>query len=207
MTEGSSARRARAIRLRRRRGRTRTTALATALTAATGTVYALTAEAASTCASPTFKRQMYANTTFSGTPRKTDCDATISEHWGTAAPAKTLPKDEFGVRWTLTRDFGSGGSFTLTATATATTTARDGIRVHVDGEREVNIWKNVSSTQRKTVDITIPPGEHTLRVDYVNWTGAADITFTYTPRTPTRHPRTHHPYNHHPYNQTPIPAV
>lgn len=177
MTEGSSARQAGAIRLRRRRGRTRTTALATALTAATGTVYALTAEAASTCASPAFKRQMYANTTFSGTPRKTDCDATISENWGTAAPAKKLPKDEFGVRWTLTRDFGSGGPFTLTATA------RDGIRVHVDGEREVTIWKNVSSTQRKTVDITIPPGEHTLRVDYVNWTGAADITFTYAPRT------------------------
>ncbi|MFE7837929.1 PA14 domain-containing protein [Streptomyces sp. NPDC057474] len=155
----------------------RTTALATALTAATGTVYALTAEAASTCVFPTFKRQMYANTTFSGTPKKTDCDAKVSENWGTAAPARTLPKDNFAVRWTLTRDFGSGGPFTLTATA------RDGVRVYVDGEREVNIWKNVSSTQWKTVAVTIPSGKHTLRVDYVNWTGAADITFTYAPRT------------------------
>ncbi|UUU32230.1 pectinesterase family protein [Streptomyces sp. CA-210063] len=178
MTEGPSRRPiARATRHRRRRGRLRTTAVATAISAATGGVYALTAEAAVTCASPTFKRQLFANTTFSGTPKKTDCDAKISENWGTAAPATTLPKDNFGVRWTLTRDFGSGGPFTFTATA------RDGIRVHVDGERKVNIWKNVSSTQQQTVNVTIPSGKHTLRVDYVNWTGAANVSFAYAPRT------------------------
>ncbi|WP_326579864.1 pectinesterase family protein [Streptomyces sp. NBC_00481] len=177
MTEGSSPRPVR-HRRRRGRGRLRTTAVATAIAATTGTVYALTAEAAVTCNSPTFKRQLYANTAFSGTPKKTDCDARISENWGTSAPAKSLPANNFGVRWTLTRDFGSGGPFTLTVTA------RDGIRVYVDGEREVSIWKNVSSTRRKTVDLTIPSGQHTLRVDYVNWTGAANVSFAYAPRTP-----------------------
>ncbi|MGW2384011.1 fibronectin type III domain-containing protein, partial [Streptomyces sp. NPDC001658] len=35
----------------------------------------------------------------------------------------------------------------------------------------------------KTVNVTIPSGKHTLRVDYVNWTGSARLKFAYTPRT------------------------
>jgi hypothetical protein len=121
------------------------------------------------------KRQFYANTTFSGTPKKTDCDATVDENWGTKAPASGLPKDNFGVRWTVTRDFGSGGPFALPVAA------QDGLRVYLDGTRKVDLWKNVSSTVKKTVNVTIPSGKHTLRVDYADWTGAANVTFGYTP--------------------------
>ncbi|MFK0023631.1 hypothetical protein [Streptomyces sp. NPDC090798] len=53
---------------------------------------------------PAYKRQFYANTAFSGTPKKTDRDAAVGENWGTKAPASGLPKDNFGVRWTVTRD-------------------------------------------------------------------------------------------------------
>ncbi|MFF2519156.1 hypothetical protein [Streptomyces sp. NPDC058086] len=96
----------------------------------------------SSCASPAYKRQFYANTTFSGTPKKTDCDGAVGENWGTKAPASGLPKDNFGVRWTVTRDFGSGGPFTLPVAA-----------------------------------------QNGLRVDYANWTGAANVSFAYNPRT------------------------
>ncbi|MEI5526587.1 PA14 domain-containing protein [Streptomyces brasiliscabiei] len=142
------------------------------LTAAT-----TTASAAPSCASPVFKRQFYGNVSFSGTPKKTDCDTRISENWGTKAPASGLPKDRFGVRWTVTRDFGSGGPFTFTAAA------QDGIRVYVDGKLKIDLWKNVSATQKKTLNLTIPSGKHTLRVDHVNWTGAANVSFAYAPRT------------------------
>ncbi|MET7775508.1 PA14 domain-containing protein [Streptomyces mirabilis] len=156
-------------------------ALAATLTiATTGSLLAVSgapASAASGCASPVYKRQFYANTTFSGTPKKTDCDAAVGENWGTKAPASGLPKDNFGVRWTVTRDFGSGGPFALPVTA------QDGLRVYLDGTRKVDLWKNVSSTVKKTVNLTIPSGEHTLRVDYVNWTGAANASFAYDPRT------------------------
>lgn len=156
-------------------------ALAATLTiATTGGLLAVSgapASAASSCASPVYKRQFYANTTFSGTPKKTDCDAAVSENWGTKAPASGLPKDNFGVRWTVTRDFGSGGPFALPVTA------QDGIRVYLDGTRKVDLWKNVSSTVKKTVNLTIPSGKHTLRVDYANWTGAANVSFAYNPRT------------------------
>ncbi|MFF1460672.1 PA14 domain-containing protein [Streptomyces sp. NPDC058330] len=157
----------------------RTTAAALALATAGGVLYAtaVPASAAVSCASPVFKRQFFANTTFSGTPKKTDCDSTVNRNWGTGAPASGLPSDNFGVRWSVTRDFGSGGPFTFTASA------QDGIRVYLDGVRKINVWKNVSTTVKKTVAVTIPKGKHTLRVDFVNWTGAANVKFAYAPRT------------------------
>ncbi|MGV9229241.1 fibronectin type III domain-containing protein [Streptomyces nigra] len=150
-----------------------TVALATAGTLLTT---ATPASAAVTCTSPVFKRQFFANTSFSGTAKKTDCDSAIDQNW-TGAPLTGLPKDNFGVRWSVARDFGSGGPFTLTASAL------DGIRVYVDGTRKIDLWKNTSTTVTKTLNLTIPSGTHTLRVDYVNWTGSAKVKFTYTPRT------------------------
>ncbi|WP_020134412.1 PA14 domain-containing protein [Streptomyces sp. 351MFTsu5.1] len=156
----------------------RTTATALVLATA-GTLFTATASpasAATACTSPVFQRQFYANTSFSGTPRKTDCDDAIDQSWS-GAPVSGLPKDNFGVRWTLTRDFGSGGPFALNATGL------DGMRVYLDGVRKIDLWKNVSTTVKKTANVTIPSGRHTLRVDYANWTGAAKVKVTYTPRT------------------------
>ncbi|MFF7161155.1 PA14 domain-containing protein [Streptomyces sp. NPDC008086] len=157
-----------------------TAATATAVVLATTggllTALATPASAAVTCTSPVFKRQFFANTAFSGTPKKTDCDNAIDQSWS-GAPVSGLPRDNFGVRWTVTRDFGSGGPFSLAASGL------DGVRVYVDGSRKVDLWKNTSTTVSKTVNVTIPSGKHTLRVDYVNWTGSARVKFGYTPRT------------------------
>ncbi|MBT2511917.1 cellulose 1,4-beta-cellobiosidase [Streptomyces sp. ISL-98] len=136
------------------------------------------AQAAVTCADGVWKATYYANASFSGTPKLTACDTSINENYGTGDPAGvTLPNDNFTVRWSTTRDFGSGGPFALS------TEVRDGIRVYVDGVRKVDVWKNVSTTQTKTVNLTIPKGRHTLRVDFVAWTGYANVKFAYAPRT------------------------
>ncbi|MFJ9635566.1 PA14 domain-containing protein [Streptomyces sp. NPDC101178] len=160
--------------------RTRLSALAATAALATtgGLVTAAPASAAVTCASPVWKAQYFGNSTFSGTPKLTACDTAISESYGTGGPAGvTLPKDNFSVRWSLDRDFGSGGPFRLSAAT------QDGMRVYVDGVRKIDLWKNVSATVRKTVDLTIPAGKHTIRVDFVAWTGVANAAFTYAPRT------------------------
>ncbi|MFI6419459.1 fibronectin type III domain-containing protein [Streptomyces sp. NPDC050842] len=160
--------------------RTRLSALATtaALVASGGLLTATPAAAAVTCASPLWKADYYANTTLTGTPKLVTCDSVIAENYGLGDPAvTTLPKDNFGVRWTLTRDFGSGGPFTFTAEA------QDGIRVSLDGVRKIDLWKNVSTTQKKTVNVTIPAGRHTLTVHYATWTGAANVKFGYAPIT------------------------
>ncbi|MFJ8637042.1 PA14 domain-containing protein [Streptomyces sp. NPDC093568] len=157
--------------------RTTAAAAATVVLATAGTLLTTTpASAAVTCVSPVFKRQFFANTAFSGTPKKTDCDTAIDQSWS-GAPVTGLPADNFAVRWTVTRDFGSGGPFALSASGL------DGIRVYLDGTRKIDLWKNTSTTVSKTVNVTIPAGSHTLRVDYVNWTGAAKVNFAYAPRT------------------------
>ena len=155
-----------------------TTAAAVVLSVAGGLLAGATtsASAAASCTSPVYKRQFFANTSFSGTAKKTDCDNAIDQTW-TGAPASGLPKDNFGVRWSVTRDFGSGGPFALAASGL------DGIRVYVDGVRKVDLWKNTSTTVSRTANVTIPKGKHTLRIDYANWTGSAKVKFTYTPRT------------------------
>jgi fibronectin type 3 domain-containing protein len=159
---------------------TAATATAVVLAATGGLLTVLAAPAASAaeeCASPAFTRQVFANTTFSGTPKKTDCDTAVAENWGTGSPATGVPADNFGVRWSVTRDFGSGGPFAFTAST------QDGIRVYLDGVRKIDLWKNVSSNATKTLNLTIPRGKHTLRVDYVNFTGTANVKFAYAPRT------------------------
>ncbi|MFJ4694288.1 PA14 domain-containing protein [Streptomyces sp. NPDC088766] len=160
--------------------RTRLTALAAtaALAATGGLITATPALAAVTCASPVWKVQYFGNSTFSGTPKLTACDSAISENYGYGDPAGVaLPKDNFSVRWSLTRDFGSGGPFRFSAAT------QDGMRVYVDGVRKIDLWKNVSTTARRTVDLTLPAGRHTIRVDHVAWTGIALAAFTYAPRT------------------------
>lgn len=74
--------------MNRPRGTTVATASAVVLATAGSLLTAATpASAAVTCTSPVFKRTFYANTTFSGTPKATDCDSVIDQNWGTGAPA------------------------------------------------------------------------------------------------------------------------
>ncbi|MFJ8586632.1 PA14 domain-containing protein [Streptomyces sp. NPDC093595] len=160
------------------RTRLSTLAATAVLAAVGGLITAVPASAAVTCTSPVWTAQYFANTSFSGTPKLTACDSAIAENMGSGDPAGvTLPNDNFSIRWSLTRDFGSGGPFRLAAAT------QDGMRVYVDGVRKIDLWTNVSTTARKTVDLTIPAGRHTIRVDYVAWTGSAYAAFTYAPRT------------------------
>lgn len=133
------------------------------------------------CAYGVWKADYYPNTTLTGAPRKSLCDASISENWGKGHPTGiSLPDDRFGVRWTMRRNFGGGGPFLLK------TAAQDGIRVWIDGKRHVNLWRDYASTQRSSVKVTMPAGTHTVRVDYVALTGAANVAAGLAPTTPDK---------------------
>ncbi|MER7908431.1 PA14 domain-containing protein [Streptomyces sp. NPDC096068] len=135
------------------------------------------AAAGVTCGTNVFMRTFYKNTSFTGTPVKTDCDAAVGENWS-GSPVAGVPSNNFGARWWVSRDFGSGGPFTFTVSAT------DGVRVYLDGVRKIDLWTNTGDTARsKSVNLTVPAGRHTLRVDHVNWSGAAKVAFGYAPRT------------------------
>lgn len=137
--------------------------------------------AAVSCAAGVWKADYYANTTLTGTPRKSLCDKAVSENWGKGHPTGiSLPNDRFGVRWTMRRNFGGGGPFLLK------TAAQDGIRVWIDGKRYVNLWRDYASTQRASVKVTVPAGTHTVRVDYVAYTGSANVSAGLAPTTPDK---------------------
>ncbi|MFE3142996.1 hypothetical protein [Streptomyces scopuliridis] len=51
-----------------------------------------------TCSTSVYKRTFYKNTSFSGSPVRTDCDSTISQTW-TGSPVSGVPSNTFGVRW------------------------------------------------------------------------------------------------------------
>ncbi|GAA1358156.1 PA14 domain-containing protein [Streptomyces beijiangensis] len=160
--------------------RYRTALLTAGVTAFAGFALPAVADAAATtltCKPNYFKRDFFANTGLSGKPRKTDCDDAINQNYRAGTPLSGIAKDNFSIRWTVTRDFGSGGPFAFTAQS------QDGIRVYVDGVRKIDVWKNVSTTQKKTLNLTIPKGRHTLRIDFAAWTGNANVTFSYAPRT------------------------
>lgn len=145
-------------------------------TVLTGLAFPTAAQAAVTCPAGVWKAQYYANTTFTGAPKATVCDTSIAENYGQGDPAGvTLPRDNFGVRWSTTRNFGSGGPFDLTVTA------QDGVRVYLDDSRKVDLWRDVSRDQKKTVRVTVPRGIHTLRVDFAAYTGPANVTFSHKP--------------------------
>ncbi|MFC3573749.1 fibronectin type III domain-containing protein [Streptomyces yaanensis] len=137
--------------------------------------------AALSCSNGVWKADYYANTTLTGTPRKSLCDKSISENWGKGHPAGiSLPNDRFGVRWTMRRNFGGGGPFLLK------TAAQDGIRVWIDSKRYVNLWHDYSSTQHASVKVTVPAGTHTVRVDYTALTGSANVSVSLAPNTPDK---------------------
>ncbi|MFB7516306.1 PA14 domain-containing protein [Streptomyces sp. NPDC056144] len=158
------------------RRRTAGAAVLSLATVLTGLAFPATAQAATTCAAGVWKAEYYANTTLTGTPKGTVCDTAIAENYGLGDPAGvTLPKDNFGVRWSTTRNFGSGGPFDLKVAV------QDGARVYLDGVRKIDLWRNVSTNQNKTVRLTVPRGTHTLRVDFAAFTGTANVSFTYAP--------------------------
>ncbi|WP_165985089.1 PA14 domain-containing protein [Streptomyces sp. YIM 98790] len=152
---------------------------AAAVAAGTSLVVVPPAQASVSCSSTQFTREFFSNGSLSGTPVKKDCDGEITEWWAGGAPLPGMPSDNFSVRWTLTRDFGSGGPFNLYAAA------HDGIRVYLDGTRTIDLWKDTTTQRSRTVQVTIPRGRHTLRIEYANWSGSASAKFRYAPRTST----------------------
>jgi fibronectin type 3 domain-containing protein len=158
------------------RGRGTHAALLAVAVSAAGLAFPATAVAAG-CAEGEWTAKFYADASFGGTPKKTACDKAIGENYGSGAPAAGLPKNDFGVRWSMTRDFGSGGPFSFKASA------QDVVRVYLDGDRKINISGDASSTRSKTVNLIVPKGKHTLRVDFMALTGKANVSFTYPPRT------------------------
>ena len=97
-------------------------------------------------------------------------DDHIDNDWGDGAPASGLPANQFSARWTRTKVYEAG-------TYRFTVTGDDGIRVLVDGALVVDGWTYQPPTTY-SAEVALPAGEHTVVVEYFEWSGGAVARFS-----------------------------
>jgi hypothetical protein len=114
-----------------------------------------------------WRGEYYQNRDLSGPPALTRTDGELRFDWGTGAPARGLPADNFSVRWTRDVSF-AGGTYDFFAKHD------DGVRVWVDGALVIDFWQDQPA---KTHGGTraLSAGTHQVRVEYYEHTGLASV--------------------------------
>ena len=118
-----------------------------------------------------FSAEYFANSTLSGTPVLAAHDDRDRLRLGRAARRMPrVPADLFSARWTRTKTYAAG-------TYRFSVTGDDGIRVLVDGALVVDGWFYQAPTTY-TADVAVAAGQHTVVVEYFEWTGGAVARFS-----------------------------
>ena len=113
----------------------------------------------------------YSKPNFQGSKVQTKVD-NISFSWGTNAPIKGIPKDKFTAKMTKTLSVSSSGTYRISGKAD------DGVKVYVDGIKQIYEWNRGSHTFSK--DVTLSKGNHTIEVQYSDLSGTAFLTVDVT---------------------------
>ncbi|MCI0577035.1 MAG: PA14 domain-containing protein, partial [Chloroflexi bacterium] len=113
--------------------------------------------------------EYFNNRDLSGSPTLTRLDNNVDFNWSTAAPASGLPADNFSVRWTRTLAFGAG-------TYRFNVRSDDGVRIWLDNQLVIDEWHDAGNVTY-SVDRTLITGDHSLRIDYYEGSGTAQIQF------------------------------
>lgn len=126
-----------------------------------------TATATATPAAAAWRGEYFNNQDLSGSPVFVRDDPNLAFSWGSGSPAANFPADNFSVRWTRT---------VLFAPATYRFYARadDGVRIWLDNDLIINEWHEATS-QTYSAERTVSAGNHTIRVEYYENVGNAQI--------------------------------
>jgi len=120
-----------------------------------------------------WRGEYYANVNLGGQPVLTRNDWTVDFNWGSGAPAAGLPADGFSARWTRAFEFDS-------ATYRFYVTVDDGARLYVDGQLVLDEWRD-SSVREVFADVPLARGGHTIRLEYYERTGVAQLRLRWLP--------------------------
>jgi hypothetical protein len=115
----------------------------------------------------TWRGEYYNNSYLGGAPVLVRDDVGVDFVWGAGAPATGLPVDAFSARWTRTLRF-EAGTYRFYALSD------DGVRVWLDGALIIDRWHD-SPSVTYSAQRTLSAGAHTLRVEYYENGGAAQI--------------------------------
>lgn len=114
-----------------------------------------------------WRGEYFANRDLLGGPAFIRNDDAINFNWGNAAPGGAIPPDSFSTRWTRTLSF-EGGQYRFHSVVD------DGVRLYVDGALVIDSWRD-GALRELTADRNLAPGTHSLRVEYYENGGAAQI--------------------------------
>ncbi|MEH7010050.1 PA14 domain-containing protein [Neobacillus niacini] len=97
----------------------------------------------------------------------------LNFNWKTGSPHSSIPSDAFSTRFTKSIDFQDGiYEFGVRAD--------DGVRLWVDNQLVIDSWVS-SSGELKTGRISLDKGRHTVKVEYFEGNGLANLSMTYQP--------------------------
>jgi len=109
----------------------------------------------------------YDNPTLSGSPVFVRKDGAINFKWGQGSPGAGIPDDRFSASWQRTEYFHQG-------TYRFFVTVDDGVRLFIDDQIVIDAWI-VQAPTSYFGDVYIPAGYHSMRVEYYEDTGNAEI--------------------------------
>ena len=119
-----------------------------------------------------WKGEYFANDKWSGLPAVVRNDERLDFDWGSGSPDSLIPPDRFSARWTRTIDLEAGVyRFDLLVD--------DGVRFYVDGVLVLDKIVEANNATY-TVQLNLTKGQHVFRLDYVEMTGKARLTWTRT---------------------------
>jgi hypothetical protein len=116
---------------------------------------------------PDWKGEYWSNRDLNGAPLLVRNDFEVDYDWNAAAPAPGLPADNFSARWTRTAHF-DAGTYRFHALVD------DGVRLWVDNQLVLDEWVD-SRPRERTADWDIAQGTHTLKIEYYEHVGGAQI--------------------------------
>ncbi|WP_374722766.1 PA14 domain-containing protein [Peribacillus tepidiphilus] len=99
----------------------------------------------------------YPNVHLTGTPVKQEINQ-INFAWGNASPNKNIPADNFSAIYQRKYVLNKAGTYILSGVAD------DGIRVYVNGVKQIDFWTDRIHYFHK--ELSLPAGTHHIKVEY-----------------------------------------
>jgi LysM repeat protein len=118
--------------------------------------------------------QYWNNRTLAGNPHFTRKDAAVDFNWGLGGPGGGVYHDSFSARWTRTQSF-KAGYYRFHVWVD------DGVRLWVDEQLLINQWHDTAPAHYQSAIKYMTAGNHTLRIEYYEHTGGAQIKFEIKP--------------------------
>jgi hypothetical protein len=118
-----------------------------------------------------WRGEYFDNPNLAGRPKmvRDDGAGALDFDFALKSPAEAcgIGGDDFSVRWMRALD-------TLAGTYRFTVTADDGVRLFIDGKKQIDEWRNQQPTTF-VVDVTLSGGNHRLVVEYFDHTGGGVV--------------------------------